>query len=61
MKSSGDHAALHQDWRWRWWVAATGANLGCWWRCDNGGNVKCDDGGGEVGLSLRNLLTKKKE
>ena len=53
MKSSGEHAALHQDRRWWWWVAATRADLGCW--------QECDDGGGEVGLSLRNLLKKKKE
>ena len=39
MKSSGDHAALHQDWRWRWWVVATGADLGCWRWCDDGGGV----------------------
>ena len=40
-------AALHQDQRWWWWIAATGACLGFWQRCD--------DGGGEVGSSLRNL------
>ena len=36
MKSSGDRVALHQDWR---WVTATGAELGCWRRCDNGGSA----------------------
>ena len=39
MKSSGDHVALHRDRRWRWWVAATGPDLGCWQRCDDGGSV----------------------
>ena len=52
MKSSGD-CVVDQDRRWQWWVVAIGADLGCW--------RQCHDGGGEVGLSLRNLLKKKKE